>query len=656
MSIASKYQQKKANWNQIVSVLKHSITKKLLVVVFSIYFILTVSVTLVQMAYEYQFSKTQAVTALQNIQSMSADSISQAIWEFNTPQIDSILEGIYTNKSLVGLKLQIIENSSIPELTHNELGLINNEQGELIFVDPKTKEAKLKNDTLERLIPYIFEIYHTDSNNNKQVIGKLSLYSSNKIVFNQVKESYLLLIINAMIKTVALWVFFLWAGYNYISKPLAQLNKAIETLSSGNWKTEIKYDDNSKNKNEIHSLIDSFNNMTHKLFNTQNKLETSRNRLNNIFDTMPSALIFIDNKHIIQGWNKYISEETNIEASSAINRELTSVYPAFKDYLYLISDAISANKEQQVKNAKLINKAEDSNRLFNIVVYPMLFEKIAEAVIRIDDVTEQVKNEADLAQVEKLASVGALIAGVAHEINNPLGSIMQGTQNVLRRIDPTLEANQQAAQELSIDLTKQRQYLEKREIIKFLDGIREAGERASSIVKNMLKFTRRSTIDMIKYNIVDLINDGLQLASTDFSLQERTDFKKIKVVKQLCANDIQIECCPMEIQQVILNLLKNAAQALENKAGEKQISITLDLEGATKIKITISDNGSGIPADIQSKIFQPFFTTKPIGQGTGLGLSVCRNIIVQKHHGTMDVESNENVGTKFTIILPTSQT
>jgi len=236
-----------------------------------------------------------------------------------------------------------------------------------------------------------------------------------------------------------------------------------------------------------------------------------------------------------------------------------------------------------------------------------------------------------------------------------LGSIMQGTQNIIRRLDPNLEANKTAATELNLDLTVQYKYLEKREIIGFLDSIREAGERATSIVKNMLKFTRRSTDKMSTHDLIEIINDGIQLASSDFSLQTRIDFKQIHLVKNLYTDHLDIECFPMEIQQVILNLLKNAAHALESKTEQREITISLTQLPDEKVCLAIGDNGHGMSEDIKKKIFQPFFTTKPVGVGTGLGLSICKNIIVQKHHGLMEVESTENVGTKFLLTLPIKQ-
>ncbi len=308
-----------------------------------------------------------------------------------------------------------------------------------------------------------------------------------------------------------------------------------------------------------------------------------------------------------------------------------------------------------MQHVKLQHVQNSGHRLFHIAVYPVSGVFPPEAVIRIDDVTEQVKQENDLAQVEKLASVGASIAGVAHEINNPLGSIMQSTQNIMRRIDPNLEANKQAAEPLHLDLQTQYAYLQKREIISFLESIHAAGDRASNIVKNMLKFTRRSTTDMSKHGIIEIINDALQISASDIAIQQHIDFQDIVIKKDFPNQDIEVECFPLEIQQVLINLFRNAVQAMDPNQPEKILSIKLSKLGDNKIELIITDSGQGIPAEILSQIFQPFFTTKPAGQGTGLGLSVCRNIIVQKHHGNMEVKSEIGKGTSFIIYLPIQQ-
>lgn len=657
MNIFRWYSQGRLDIKRVAYILKHSITRRLLFVVFSIYLFVTISVTLLHMDFEYELSKRQTLSTLQNIQAMTQDSISQAIWEFNSSQLETILYGLLSNPYIVGIKLELPENDLFPEISNISLGLVEGQNGDLLFVDPATGEATpVVDNFFERLIPDEFALTYKDAIGRNVKIGNMVFYSSNSVVFSMVKQSYILIILNAIIKTICLWTFILWAGYYFISKPLLQLTEAIKQLSKGDWKSELIYKTrNKKTKTEINTLFDSFNEMTRSLQQTQSKLNYSRNRLNNIFDTTPSALAAVNNKLIIQGWNKYMSELTNVAQSHAIDKNLITIFPPFAEFTDMLQESLADNKEKQAQHIKIDEVKNSAHRLFHISIYPINNVYPPEAVIRIDDVTEQVKQESDLAQVEKLASVGASIAGVAHEINNPLGSIMQNTQNIIRRLDPSFAANQDVAKELNVDLAKQYSYLEKREILSFLESIRSAGERASNIVKNMLKFTRHSTKELSPQNMISIINDALQLCSSDVAIQEHIDFKDIKLNRHFPNEDIVIECNPIEIQQVLINIIRNAVQAMIQDQRQKILDISLAKIDEQKISIQIQDNGQGIPKDVLSQIFQPFFTTKEVGKGTGLGLSVCRNIIVQKHHGNLDVASEIGVGTTFTIILPIKQ-
>lgn len=656
MALYRKWQQLRLDFKRVAYILRHSITKRLLVVVFSIYLSITIAITLFHMDFEYEMSKLQTIRALKNIQSMIYNSLGQAIWEFNNTQIDSILSGLYTNQYIVGIKLEMPENYLMPEITNREIGLIEDDHGNIVNVDPSTKQSNIVNSTFLRLLPDAFLIEHTDALGRKIPIGKMYIYSSNKVVFEQVKYSYILLILSAVFKTLCLWIFILWAGYYFISKPLLQLTDAIKALATGQWNTELSLaTKRDKNKTEINTLFETFNTMTKNLQSTQHELMHSRNRLNEIFDAMPSALMSVNNKNIIQGWNKYMAQLTNIDVKSAIDQDLSVVFPAFDPFKYLIHNTLREGLQQEVQHVHLPINTSNAAALYHITAYPIRSIIPPEVVIRIDDVTEQIKNETGLAQVEKLASVGASIAGVAHEINNPLASIMQSTQNILRRIDPALDSNKKIAETTHLDLQQQYKYLEQREIISFLNSIHDAGERASNIVKNMLKFTRRSTTDIGMHNFEHIINESLQLCENDISILEHVDFKNIKVEKNLAAAKIMVECSPQELQQVILNIIRNAVQAMPLEQSDKRISISVEHPAENKICLKIADNGPGMPTEILDKIFQPFFTTKPSGAGTGLGLSVCRNIIVQKHHGDLSVESTVGKGALFLITLPIKQ-
>jgi two-component system NtrC family sensor kinase len=285
------------------------------------------------------------------------------------------------------------------------------------------------------------------------------------------------------------------------------------------------------------------------------------------------------------------------------------------------------------------------------MVYPIQDLEFKGAVIRIDDVSHRVQMESIMIQSEKMSSIGSLAAGMAHEINNPLGAILQGAQNVLRRIDPSVQSNIDAAKECGIELAGLAKYFETRKITKFIQGIRDAGERAAQIVANLLQFSRRTNSTRSPNSLNEVINKSLELARTDYSLKKQTDFKHIQIDVQSEEKLPLVYICVMEIEQVVLNLLKNAAQAMVDLNRPPKITVRMFVDHEY-VQLELEDNGPGMPDRVAKRIFEPFFTTKPVGIGTGLGLSVSYGIVVEAHKGEMWVESKDGLGTKFVIRLP----
>ena len=148
-----------------------------------------------------------------------------------------------------------------------------------------------------------------------------------------------------------------------------------------------------------------------------------------------------------------------------------------------------------------------------------------------------------------------------------------------------------------------------------------------------------------------IIENAIELACTDYNRYKKTDFKHIKIIKDYNNTLPNIYCCAIELEQVVLNILKNAAYALQMVTREPVIYIKLWGEREVLV-LEIQDNGPGMTDAAKRKVFDPFFTTKPVGEGTGLGLSVSFNIIVERHGGSIAVESTEGTGTKFIIVLP----
>lgn len=274
------------------------------------------------------------------------------------------------------------------------------------------------------------------------------------------------------------------------------------------------------------------------------------------------------------------------------------------------------------------------------------------------DVTERNRTSQVLVQTEKMLSVGGLAAGMAHEINNPLGGILQAVQNITRRFSPDLEVNRKAADAVGCSMESLQEYVKHRRIDGMLQGIRESGERAAHIVANMLSFSRKSEKHHKPHDLNTIVERAVTLAESDYDLKHSYDFRKVAIVRDFADEKLMVECEENEIVQVTFNLLRNAAQALfdcfERNGGDQfsgRIVISTYLEGNSAV-LVVADNGPGMDEETQRRVFEPFFTTKSPGMGTGLGLSVTYFIITGSHRGTISVESSPGEGAAFTISLP----
>jgi signal transduction histidine kinase len=290
----------------------------------------------------------------------------------------------------------------------------------------------------------------------------------------------------------------------------------------------------------------------------------------------------------------------------------------------------------------------------DVTVYPLVSNGVEGAVIRVDDVTERVQIEEMMIQSEKMLSVGGLAAGMAHEINNPLGTILQASQNVLRRISPDLPANARLAEECGTNLNAVRKYLEKRGIAEFLQDIRDSGQRAAQIVENMLSFSRKSVAGGSPTSLAELLDRTLLLAESDYDLKKRYDFRQIEIVREYHPDAPPVVCQPSKIQQVFLNILRNGAEAMDEVRDSDRLPrfVLKVVPDGPMVRVEIEDNGPGMDEATRKRLFEPFFTTKPPGIGTGLGMSVSYFIVTEEHHGALMVESQPGSGSRFIIRLP----
>lgn len=236
------------------------------------------------------------------------------------------------------------------------------------------------------------------------------------------------------------------------------------------------------------------------------------------------------------------------------------------------------------------------------------------------DVTSERQIQSKLLQTEKMAAVGQLVSGIAHELNNPLTAIMGYGQLLL---------GQGLAPE---------QYSEARKVF-------QQAERARRIVKNLLYFARENEPERIRVDLNEIVERTLALRSYELRVEN------ILVECELASDLPETMADPYQLQQVVLNLLTNAEQALLQERGQGKVKIKTRLADGRRIAVEISDDGPGVPRRIASRIFDPFFTTKPPGVGTGLGLSIVCGI-VKRHGGEVTFENQSDGGARFLVELP----
>ena len=283
-----------------------------------------------------------------------------------------------------------------------------------------------------------------------------------------------------------------------------------------------------------------------------------------------------------------------------------------------------------------------------------LFEQVQERTRELSQSLDELRTAQDrLVQTEKLASLGQLTAGIAHEIKNPLNFVNNFSALSVELIDELDETLAPAPldQKMRGDVGELTQMLKSN-----LEKVVQHGKRADSIVKNMLLHSREGSGEQRPADINALLDESLNLAYHG-ARAEKPEFN-ITLRRDLDPDAGTINVFPQEITRAFINLISNGFYAASKRKAENgEADFEPVLSAATKnlgnhIEIRIRDNGTGIPPEVKDKIFNPFFTTKPSGEGTGLGLSMSHDIIVKQHGGSIDVETEPGLFTEFKIVLP----
>lgn len=483
---------------------------------------------------------------------------------------------------------------------------------------------------------------------------KIALYTPlSELEIPIIKLAFVIILITVVVTITA--SFFSVHISNRINDALSKLIIISDAIGKGEYEIPPQEQSPSQTKyTEFNQLASSFRFMATKVKDRENKIKEVQSYLSSIIDSMPSIIISVDKYLVITQWNIAAEEISNISADEAYGQKLVDVLPNIIMDTRLLQESIETKQVKYMRKKPLFGP--ESKTFQDITIFPLIAEEAGGAVIRIDDVTDKVMMEEMMVQSEKMLSIGGLAAGMAHEINNPLAGMMQ-TANVInnRLIDKLdLPANKKAAAEAGVSTEAIAKYMQIRDIPRMIQTIKDSGKHAAEVVANMLAFSRKSDHNKSTIAVGELIDKTLELAVTDYDMKKEYDFKQIKIEKELNADIPPLVCEQTKIQQVLLNLLRNSAQAMQESGAEKPTIIIRSNASpdGEKIQIEIEDNGPGMDEETSRRIFEPFYTTKDVGKGTGLGLSVSYFIVTENHGGKISVSSEKGIGTKFLISLP----
>ena len=351
------------------------------------------------------------------------------------------------------------------------------------------------------------------------------------------------------------------------------------------------------------------------------ELERMREFSENILESLNDGLAVINRDARVVRWNRRLEELYGTRHEDAVGRRLSELFEA--SFLEVLASATrEAPEGAAFYRVPLATRHGKSRRLLvNVATTPLRDSDgaVAGTIIIIEDISTRVQLEEQLQISEKMASIGLLAAGVAHEVNTPLTGISSFTQMLLQNAEPDDPRT------------------------KVLEKIERQTFRAAKIVNGLLNLARPAQVDAGPVDLHAVINDVLSL------LEHQLRNGSIQVRKELASPGLVVQAIEYKLQQVFLNLFLNARDAMP-RGGWLTIATSLRADGRAAV-VEISDTGLGIPADQLSRIYDPFFTTKDIGKGTGLGLSITYGI-VQEHDGTITCDSAVGKGTRFTLTLP----
>ncbi len=625
---------KKSTSGKFIDV-KNSIATKLLKVVFSVYLVIAIGVTVGHMFMEYRYQKNNIKNDLEDIQKSFEKGLAVNMWQMNQESLSSTFEGLMKIPAIVGVKIRNADGIDVA------LGGIIN-QGELIgnvgrhvnLLGITQEESRIHPDGVYKLDVFMhhFPILYIHKDDRKQ-IGEATIYSNSSVVFQRVKFGFFLLMINAVVKTAALWFIFLYFSTFLLRRPLAALASATENVSLDNLDS-FKIKIGTTGRNELKILEESFNSMIGNLHqsikkrvHTEELLHSREIQYRAIFEKTNDAIFVVEKET-----GRYL--DANIAAEQLTGRILSELKQ-------LTTRDITPDRADE--RLKIITESVDIVGLGVVKYYrPDGTFRIARLnMIPLDnvtvigiarDITDEFAIEEKLRQSQKMEAIGTLAGGIAHDFNNILSAIFGYAELAKGVVSP------------------------KSEISKHLEKVLQAGLRAKDLVQQILSFSRQAHTKCIILHPASLVKETIKMLRPSLPAT-------IEIIHDIDPTTGNIFADPTQINQVLMNLCTNAFHAMEEKGGRLEITVKEihlsredlvhepNIDPGIFFHLSVNDSGSGISPEIKGKIFDPYYTTKEAGKGTGLGLSIIHGI-VKGYGGFVSLCSEVDEGTVFHVFIP----
>jgi PAS domain S-box-containing protein len=358
------------------------------------------------------------------------------------------------------------------------------------------------------------------------------------------------------------------------------------------------------------------------------EIDEQRRFISLIIDTLPIGLYVVDRDYRIKIWNR--QRETG---APGLRRDEVMGRQVFEVLTRQPAEELRADFDRVFQTGEILQDELDVTlggevRSFRLSKIPMRLEgdEISHVITIGEDVTESRRIQGQIMQSEKLAAIGQLAAGVMHEINNPLATISACVAAIGGRVGQLADA-------------------EKATVEEYLEIIDKEVDRCTRIVDGLLDFSRPKGKSKGRVVLNALVDETL------FLLKHHQRFKRLSLVRELDMSLPATNGNAEQLTQVLMALMLNAVDAMDDRRGKLTVRTGRNANRSDEVFVEIEDNGIGIPRAEQSKIFEPFYTTKPPGRGTGLGLSICYGI-VEEHRGRIEVESQPGRGSIFRVFLP----